>query len=172
MRRRVGLCILLLALVLFACGGDDNGAAEAEPETPRETQPDSPAAPDQEFFLPDGTVVVRAGDPTFRAPGNLPPGPTSFTVRNEGSFAHQMRLVEIDEEDAPLYEIAKRAPKAILEEVDQLGIIRRVKPRELSTERIDVELAPGRYGLLCLIVLPSGNTHAAFGMSTEFTVTE
>jgi hypothetical protein len=175
MKFRLMLCLIAAALLLGGCGGgnDDGGDAADDPDT-ETSSPDTTVAPDidEEFVLSDGTIAVRAGDPTFRAPSTLPAGPTSFTLNNEGRFTHQLRLVELDEADPPLNEIAKLDPNAIPDVVDQIGFIRRVKSREVSTERIEVELEPGRYGFLCLLKdTYSQETHAAFGMSWEFTVT-
>jgi hypothetical protein len=164
MTKRFIICIALSSLLVAACGGDGEDLAQSSIATPT-------TGGDEEFFLPDGTVVVRAGDPTFQAPLTLPEGPTSFTVNNEGRFAHQMLLVKIDDEDPPLFEIAELPPKRILETVEQIGIIERVKSRELSTERIEAELVPSRYGLLCLFKTSTGDTHAALGMNTEIIVT-
>ena len=167
------MCSIASAMLLVGCGGNDGGD---DADGPKGAAPslDATAAPDidEEFLLPDGTIAVRAGDPTFRAPSTLPAGPASFTLNNEGRFTHQLRLVELDEADPPLNEIAKLDPKSIPDVVDQIGFIRRVKSREVSTERIEVELEPGRYGFLCLLRdTYSQETHAAFGMSWEFTVT-
>ena len=161
-------CALAVGLLLSACGGGNDNAPAAAPS-------EEPAATEQgdEFTLADGTVAIRAGDPTFRGPATLPPGPVSFTLNNEGRFPHELRLVELDEDDPPLHEIANRAPREIPDLVTQIGMIRQVRSREVSPERIEVELETGRYGFLCLLrITNSQETHAALGMSWEFTVSE
>jgi hypothetical protein len=41
-----------------------------------------------------------------------------------------------------------------------------------STTSVAVDLAPGRYGLVCFLPDPDGQQHAQKGMSSEFRIPE
>src|SRR5688500_7935539 len=90
---RVTVCGIALALLVAGCGGgDDNAGQAAEPAAGPSTAAPEAAPKNEEFFLPDGTVVVSARDPLYEAPTELPAGPTSFALKNDspGGNAHQM----------------------------------------------------------------------------------
>ena len=116
--------------------------------------------------------MIRASDPLFRAPPTIPAGPSSFIVKNEGRYDHQMHLVQLDPGDPRMYELAKLpSEKEIFDVAPEIGVIERIKGGALSRETLDLTLEPGRYGLICLFVdKPTGETHARYGMTTEFMV--
>jgi uncharacterized cupredoxin-like copper-binding protein len=91
-----------------------------------------------------GTVEIRLTEYSVEMPHTLPPGPTTFLIRNEGRKNHSFKI---------------KGPG-----IDQM-LEASVPPRQ--TGNLQVTLQPGEYEVYC----PMGN-HAAKGMTMTLTVSE
>lgn len=93
------------------------------------------------------------------------PGRVLFTVGNVGQDSHEMVIVSLPEDFPPLNEQLQSDTRRPVETIAVL-------PERLpgGTGQIAVDLAPGRYGMICFVRDPSGKTHAAMGMSSEFRI--
>lgn len=88
------------------------------------------------------TVEVRLTEYAFDMPQTLPPGPTTFVLRNEGHKSHSFKL------EGPGIE-------------DMTPVI--VKPNKTGT--VQVTLQPGDYKVYCPI-----GSHSAKGMTMTLAV--
>lgn len=140
--------VALAAASLTACGGSDDKTTEST------ATPTSAAS--------GGTVVdVTMGKPgefsMVPAPTEIPAGPATFKVRNDGTVVHEMVLIKTDKGAANL---------ATGGEVDETGAVDEVADLPAGQEKdLSVTLEPGSYVLLC--ALPG---HYEQGMYTDFTV--
>jgi uncharacterized cupredoxin-like copper-binding protein len=122
-----------------AVGGED--AAEEDADT--EDADTEDAAAEEDSAATGGEVAVTLTEFTIDMPTELPAGPTTFTVTNDGEFPHSI-------------EIEGEGVEAALEA--------NLEPGDSGT--LEVDLAPGTYEVYC----PVGN-HAEQGMTLELTVT-
>jgi len=88
------------------------------------------------------TVEVRLSEYAIDMPRELPPGPTTFLIQNQGGKQHSFKI------EGPGIDVM----------VESL-----IKPRTTST--LQVTLQPGEYKVYC----PMGN-HSAKGMTTTLVV--
>jgi hypothetical protein len=102
---------------------------------------------------------------SFRHPAEVPPGRTVFRVHNAGSLPHSLVLVELPEDFPPL---AEQLTSDVRRAVPTLARVPERPPGSRDTFAVD--LAPGRYGLICLVTDPDGVTHGQKGMNSELRV--
>ena|SRR5689334_4029787 len=88
------------------------------------------------------TVEVVLDEYTIDMPHELPPGPTTFVLRNEGQKTHSFKIV------GPGLDVMLDAS---------------VRPK--ATQSLQVTLQPGEYEIVCPI-----GSHAAKGMTMKLVV--
>lgn len=170
MKLRTFLATILVSVAATGCGGDDP-APEVAPTETSDAQASSPSVSPtrkaaREPRVADGRLKVTGGDRTFDAAPKLVAGPTTITFRNAGTISHELRVVRLKPDD-DLALLARRPRTEILERVSQLARTRRLFADE--TTKLELDLNPGRYALLCLLGFPE-STHAGSGMFRELIV--
>lgn len=137
-----------LAVVFFlfvACTPGTAGGAALPPSPPR--------------------FDVVMTDNRFEHPATAPIGRLVFRVTNAGAVEHSLVLVSLAEDVPPIVE-QLRSP-------ERRGVptFAKLPPRPPGSEdTFAVELAAGRYALVCFVTDPDGVSHAAKGMASEFRV--
>jgi len=92
-------------------------------------------------------------------------GRVVFRVRNAGTKKHELVLVPLPEGLPPIQDqVRSKARQA----VGTLAFVKPLPPRGSAVFAAD--LAPGRYGMVCLLQDSSGVTDARKGMASEFRV--
>lgn len=110
------------------------------------------------------TVVVTMRDHSFAYPPNVPAGQVVFRALNEGQTVHRLTMVALTEDIPPIKEQLRGTERRFLSPF--AGIPDR-PPGRSGTFAVD--LVPGnRYAMICFVVDPDGESHAAKGMSAEF----
>lgn len=141
-------------------------AATTPPVTAPDTAPD--AAPFQ--------IDVTTSDHAFTLSSEVAAaGPVTFALTNEGSEPHQMQVAALPDgmTAADFVEAFERDGElAALESVVWAGGVNGVEPG--ATEIATVEVAPGRYVVLCFIPSPGehGTSHVSLGMVGELDVVD
>ncbi|MFW2336559.1 hypothetical protein [Ilumatobacter sp.] len=186
---------LAAALLLSACGGDDDSdQAEASVATTAAAATDPPAtdppATDPPVTDPPATDPPATDPPATDPPATDPPagnvvevsmieweivaptefagGTVTFDVSNDGEFPHELVLVRGESYDTlPLLANGAVDEDAIAPE-DFIGRIERFEPGQTMSATWEVE--PGDYVLLCNIAV-GPNSHAAAGQVLSVTVT-
>ncbi len=160
MQRRSVLAVVMVLGLLFAACGNDEPAATNEPGA-EETTP-APAA--------GGDVLISAVEYEFDLADTYAAGATTFTLANNGEEPHFIDIVPLTDDAPPVADLLELPDKKV--EPFFAGPpnhIKTVKPGETS-DPMEVELEPGRYGYVCFIEAKDGTPHAFLGMSGEFTV--
>jgi uncharacterized cupredoxin-like copper-binding protein len=156
--RRTPLIGLPVALALAAvvAGCSSGTASPSAPPSPSGT---APAAVDVK--LQEWAVVP--------APASVPAGSVAFTVKNSGpNDVHEMVVVKTDLDPGAL---PAQADGSIDEAGAGVTAIGEVEDVEVGgTKTLTVDLAPGKYVLLCNIV-DGDEVHYKLGMRAAFTVT-
>ncbi len=115
-----------------------------------------------------GTVaVVLEDDPwSIKANAAVPAGKVSFSVTNEGGFPHELVVFKGSYAD-----LAKSDIGAVLEDEVAAGALigRTDRVAAGSSAKLDVDLAPGKYSLICNISA-GPNSHAGKGQVLDITV--
>lgn len=111
------------------------------------------------------TVEVEMGEHFFDVDGPVPSGRVVFEVTNVGEVEHHLRLVPLPEAMPPIEEQVQGEERRF---VQPLAATPARAPGE--TARVAVDLAPGRYGLVCFLVDDEGRAHARKGQVAEFRV--
>lgn len=119
------------------------------------------------FVAPTGPamVVVRTTEHRFAHPAVIRAGRVVVRARNAGQLGHEVLLVRLPDDIAvPLAEQVLSDTRVPVETVGQLGL--------MTGDRgsFAVDLAPGRYGFVCFVTDPDGETHARKGMASDLTV--
>lgn len=133
---------------------------------------DAPSGP-QAAEEGSNLVEVVAREYTFEHPAEIPAGPTSFRLVNEGAEAHFLLVVRIPEgttlDEALAFE-GDPMEAGLMEGLEggESGV---AAPDGQDEEFANLTLEPGQYGLLCFIPGPEGTPHAFMGMATSLTVT-
>jgi hypothetical protein len=151
------ICLLLIALVLGACGGTVREGSDA---------PDAVAEP----FL----LEVVGDDFSFELAGTVPAGPLQIQLENVGKEPHQALVYKLN--DGVGYE---QYLKSVLEDDSNFPALSRrvggvnygISPSvtELHVETNPYE--PGTYAMVCFIKeTESGKNHYELGMISTFTV--
>lgn len=101
--------------------------------------------------------------------GELKAGKTTFVATNEGTGAHELLVIK---EDLPPDELPLADVGVDEKRVNVRGVIDEVAPG--GTQRLTLDLSPGKYVLLCNVVdLSAGATAASHyrnGMATSLLV--
>lgn len=143
-RVRSGIGLMLFALLLSSCVFSGGARSETLPPGPHVVS----VAMDEYAF-------------DFEAPEER--GRVELRVRNVGDEAHELVLVQIPEDFPPMAEFLHDDKPQALQTVAKLP---ERAPGEEGT--LAVDLAPGRYGLVCFVEGPDGEKHARKGMHAEF----
>ncbi len=152
--------------------------AETEPaETePAETTPPETTAPDGgdttsstqgEIGAPAEGVVASLVEWAIEAPTEYVAGDVTFTATNNGSFPHELVVIQAESyESLPLAEGG-----AVLEDELPTGALlgRTARIAGGASEDLTVALAPGNYVLLCNLG-NGGTSHAGRGQRLDITV--
>lgn len=116
---------------------------------------------------PEPAVVnVTMTEYRFERPSVIPAGRVIFRVHNAGKIQHVLQLAPLPEDfpDVAMQASGKLPPR----HTEELGGIPALLPGE--TDQFAVDLVPGRYTLLDLMLDRDGQTHAQKGMTSEFRV--
>jgi hypothetical protein len=166
MRLLALLLVAGLTIGMAACGDDDPD------DTPAATEEEETEAPEdtetEEAADGAGDVIVTAVDYGFDIPTELPAGPISISLVNEGEEKHFLSFVKLtdDAPDVPtLLDMKEKESEKFLEE--DLGFIPTVKPGQEGKKTIEAELTPGRYVSICFVPNKEGTPHAFLGMYVE-----
>ena len=163
---------LMLALMLAACGSDDNGDTDAGTQ-PEETSVETGGSEETEEAPGGGgsQVVVTATEFEFDLPATLPAGETTFNFVNEGKQPHELALVELSGEAPALDKLLKLPEKEASKFFTDAGHAF-AKPGESQEGAFTTELNAGsRYAYVCFVEdKKTKQPHAFLGMVGEFTV--
>lgn len=172
------LSLVLVALVLAACGTGGSGSTAAEPSTAASTAASADASGDAE-----GTVTVTAVDYAFSGIGSEVAAGTEFSFVNEGEELHELVIVRrnegVTESWEELLSMSEEETADLITFVGQLM----AEPGEEAEGTLVVDEA-GDYFAVCFV--PTGMTstdempeasemgapHFTQGMQMEFTVTD
>ena len=147
--------MVALAVVVAACGDDDDGDG-APTEEPGATEPADTEPADQETQV-DVTMADFSVTPSVES---VPAGTVKFVVRNTGAIDHNFRLIKTD-----------LAPDALptdagLADESQLDVIASIEDFGPGESRdVSADLEPGSYVLICNFV-----GHYQLDMFVAFTV--
>ena len=101
----------------------------------------------------------------FELDPQIPRGRVVFRVANAGSLEHALTLISLADDVPPLDEQLHSESRR------GTPTIARVPARPPGGQtKFAVDLAPGRYGLVCFVVDPDGVMHGLKGMNAEFRV--
>lgn len=154
--------LMALALLGAACGGggDDEDATDTASEETEETPAEDEA----------GTLEFAGTEYAFSAPPTAKAGPTTITLVNNGDEPHMLDLVPLAE-NAPSVEKLLKMPQKKAQSffAGPPIMIKPIKPGETS-EPVEAELQPGRYGYVCFYAKKGEQPHAFQGMFGELTV--
>jgi hypothetical protein len=109
------------------------------------------------------TIVAREYRFDYSPPRKR--GRTVFELRNRGRRNHDMVLVELPA-DVPPIDVQLRSPSRQV--VPTLASLPARRPGGRGTFALD--LAAGRYAIICFVRDPDGRQHAQKGMSSEFRI--
>ncbi|MFN2506289.1 MAG: hypothetical protein ABR540_19090 [Acidimicrobiales bacterium] len=115
------------------------------------------------FPKPPAQATIKMEEFRFEASG-LGEGRTLVTLENAGRLQHQLTLITLAKDVPPLAEQLRSEKRRGAPTVVLL-----LRPPGTTT-RFAVDLAPGRYGLVCLLTGPDGEQHGLKGMTYDFTV--
>ncbi len=119
--------------------------------------------------LPPSPAVVEVVEQDYgyilNPTGEIPPGRAVFQVSNRSQLAHDLVLVRLPEDLPPILDQLRSAQRRSADPLAQLP------PHPPgSDDAFAVDLAPGRYALLCFVKDETGEPHALKGMAVEFRV--
>lgn len=117
---------------------------------------------------PAGAPVVDVGMDEYAFSmdgGDLRAGRVVFRARNLGRLDHEFVLTELPADLPPLAEQLQSDKRRPVSNVARVAL-----RRPGTTGTFAADLAPGRYGVMCFVRDPDGNTHAVKGMALEFRV--
>lgn len=145
--------------LLGACSAGEGGGESAAAE---EAETRGSAAP--------RVVEISGRDFAFDAPAEISAGWVTFRFTNEGREPHHATLVRLAD-GVTVEDIVESygAGKPMVEGVIALGGPNAVMGGIAATAT--VELAPGRYAIVCFIPSPDGTPHLSKGMIQALTVT-
>jgi uncharacterized cupredoxin-like copper-binding protein len=168
---RYRTCLLMAAGLAMACRSDKPVTDQAANSSATPAAPvAAPAATTAATPASAQLVHVKAADFKFDLPANVPAGPVTFHLMNDGKEMHHAIVVRL-EEGKTLKDLAEAMktegpPPPWLKFV---GGPNGAVPG--ATASSTLMLTPGRYAVLCLIPGTDGVPHFAKGMAQEFTVT-
>lgn len=112
------------------------------------------------------TVGVRMTEYRFTLDGPVPVGRVVLTARNAGAVEHELSLIAIPE-DFPLT-IGEQVRGSTRQAFPTKALVPPRPPG--SGGEFAVDLAPGRYALVCFVKATDGESHAVKGMTVEVRV--
>lgn len=110
-------------------------------------------------------VALSMDEYRFQYDRPVPRGRVVFTVRNVGQLTHEVVLTQLGKDFPPIADQLKGSERRF---ATTIAALPRRAPGEGTVFAID--LAPGRYALLCFVREGDGVPHARKGMSSEFRV--
>ena len=172
------LSLVLLALVLAACGTSGSGSTASEPSTAASAATSVSASGGAE-----DTVTVTAVDYAFSGIGSEVAAGTTFSFVNEGTEVHELAIVRRNEGVTDSWEdILAMTEEESAELVTFVGQLM-AEPGEEADGTLTVDEA-GEYFAVCFIPVgvtsldempdasAMGAPHFTQGMQMEFTVTD
>lgn len=119
---------------------------------------------------PGPEIAVAATEYVFHMPPEVPPGPHTFVIRNDGQERHFLTLVRLRQGiDVQRVIDSEKVGESTDELVEQsLGNSATALPGQ--TVRFNADMPPGNYGYACFIAAPDGQLHAYKGMAGRLTV--
>lgn len=128
--------------------------------TPGPSHPGKPGTP----------VTVTTSEYQFIAPAELPAGPTTFRLVNQGKLPHHVVIIRLDDgKTVADFEAASAHEGPPPTWAVPVGGPNAVDPGRSATATVD--LSAGSYVMVCFIPAPDGKPHMAHGMVKAFTVT-
>ena len=118
--------------------------------------------------MPPTTPVVNVTMREYRFDhdATIPRGRVVVRAVNAGTLLHRLVLLPLSDDLPPIDQLLRESERRVL--VPLAGI-----PPQLPSKSgtFAVDLAPGRYGMICTLMSRDGNeTHAVKGMASEFRV--
>lgn len=110
-------------------------------------------------------VEVTLSEYDFAYDAPVPSGRVVFEVTNAGGTDHELALVPLPDDLPPLDEQLRSDKRQALGTLANSSVL---EPG--ASRRFAVDLAPGRYGMLCFVTDADGTPHALKGMTSEFRV--
>ena len=117
----------------------------------------------------DGDVVLK--DYTFVLPSDIPAGPATLKITNQGPSQHEMDLVKLAQGKSlqDLKNYLNSTNPNIPPPADFVGGMGALAPG--NSGWLKLNLQPGNYATLCFVPdAKTGKPHYMFGMMTQFTV--
>ena len=126
--------------------------------------PISPTTP------PSADVTITAVDFSYALEGNLTPGSRTINFKNEGTQAHEVVLLKLQPWASTQYWLNAYLPGGAPNPTGEtIGGVVGLDPG--LDNYVQVDLKPGRYGLLCFLRDPlTGGPHFTRGMWMDFEV--
>jgi uncharacterized cupredoxin-like copper-binding protein len=123
---------------------------------------------DEPAPLPDADVEVQLLDYAFDVPATIDGDATVAVTNSSQAEPHEMVVMQVDEG------VTRDDIVAALHAGDPLpgagvGGMQAIPPG--TTQLLHLDLAPGRYFVICVVPLPDGRPHVDAGMIAEVTVT-
>ena len=168
------LLALMLALLLAACGSDDNGDAGAQPEETSVEVEESEEPEEEDGAAGEGGAQLAVTATEFEFSGldeTVPAGETTFNFVNDGKQPHEFVMFKLAE-DAPaldeLIQLPEKKAEGFFEGPPSTAF---AKPGKSQEGAFTTELVPGgRYAYVCFVQdKKTKKPHAFLGMVGEFT---
>lgn len=109
---------------------------------------------------------ITMAEMTFEHPATVPKGRVVFRVHNAGRIDHRLILSRLGEDFPP---ISAQLAGTERRRIEPLAGIPDTAPGADTSFAVDLQ--PGRYALVCLVVDADGVSHARKGMASEFRAT-
>lgn len=136
--------ISVLGLLVSSCGGDGEGA---------------PLPP------PPQAVQVQMREYGYAYDRSIASGRTVFRVRNAGRLSHELVLIPLPKNFPPINVQLRSKTRQVIAPLAHLQPV-----QAGGSGTFAVNLAPGRYAMVCFLKDREGVSHARKGMSSEFRV--
>ena len=144
--------LAVVAVAISACGA----AATPTPAGPTPAGPTTVDVTFQEWAIEPSVVEVKAGQVTFNA--------KNLSTKEE----HEMVVVKTD---LGLFDLPKGSDGKVDEEGAGMTAVGEISETAAGASgTVTLDLAPGKYLLICNIVDADGTAHYGSGMSTAFIV--
>lgn len=111
------------------------------------------------------SVRVTMDEYRFSRVSTIAAGRVVFNFHNDGALRHGPAMIPLPNDVPPIAEQVRGTNRRSVAPVAGIA----ASPRG-STRPVAVDLAAGRYAIVCFIVDPDGRSHAVKGMATEFRV--
>ncbi|MEJ7764125.1 MAG: hypothetical protein WKF86_01390 [Acidimicrobiales bacterium] len=125
--------------------------------------------PRPQVYVPAGPAVVEVVEHDYGYAldrrGGIPTGRVVFRMVSRSGLSHDLSLVALPEDLPPIVEQLRSPERRAV-----TTLVRLQSHPAGSTDAFAVDLAAGRYALLCFEVDGDGETHAVKGMAMELRV--